>query len=69
MNFTYKLTLGETPYESVTGDTPDISEYVDFGFWDLVWFWDKPRDDRNPKLARWLGVAHRVGSALCYYVI
>ena len=69
MNYTFKKNIGVTPYELVTGDTPDISEYLDFGFWDLVWFWDKPKAEDNPKLARWLGVAHRVGSALCYYVI
>ena len=69
MNLTHKPTLGATPYESITGDTPDISEYTDFGFWDLVWFWDKPRDEENPKLGRWLGIAHRIGSALFYYVI
>jgi hypothetical protein len=25
-------------YEQVTGRTPDISEYLDFGFYDLVWY-------------------------------
>ena len=23
----------------------------------------------NPKIGRWLGVSHRVGSALCYWVL
>ena len=27
---------GRTPIEMITGDTPDISEYVDFGFYDWV---------------------------------
>ncbi len=28
-----------TGYEEVTGKTPDISELLDFDFWDLVWYW------------------------------
>jgi hypothetical protein len=27
-------------YEQVTGETPDISEWLDFEFFDLVWWWD-----------------------------
>ena len=28
---------GRTPIEKVTGEIPDILEYVDFDFYDLVW--------------------------------
>ena len=31
---------GRTPIEQVTGKTPDISEYLDFGFYDWVWYKD-----------------------------
>ena len=31
---------GCTPMEQVTGETPDISEYVDFGVYDWVWYKD-----------------------------
>ena len=55
--------------EKVTGDTVDISEWVDFSFYDLVWYWDTPHADENPKIGRWVGVSHRVGSALCYWVV
>ena len=27
-----------TTLEALTGDTPDISQYLDFGFYDRVWF-------------------------------
>ena len=27
---------GRTPIEHITGETPDISEYLDFGFYDWV---------------------------------
>jgi hypothetical protein len=31
---------GRPGYEQVTGETPDISEWLDFEFYDLVWWWD-----------------------------
>jgi hypothetical protein len=31
---------GRSGYEQVTGKTPDISEWLDFEFYDLVWWWD-----------------------------
>lgn len=55
--------------ERITGDTIDISEWTDFEFYDLIWFWDTPYTEENPCIGRWLGVAHRVGSALCYWVL
>jgi hypothetical protein len=62
---------GRTPYELVTGQTPDISEYTEYAWYDTVWYYDQeaafPEDKR--KLAKWLGVAHRVGQALCYYLL
>jgi hypothetical protein len=61
-----------TAYEMVTGRTPDISEYCDFDFYDLVWYWPntvEPHNDKNRRLARWVGVAHRIGSTMCYWLI
>ena len=59
---------GGIPLEQVTGETPDISEYLDFGFYDWVWFHENaglgPR-----KLGKWLGVSHRVGTLMSYYVL
>ena len=34
-----------------------------------MWFHDEPSKNNGTKLGRWLGVSHRVGSALCYHVI
>ena len=31
---------GRSGYEEVTGETPEIGEWLDFGFYDLVWWWD-----------------------------
>ena len=55
--------------EVITGDSVDISEYTDFEFYDLVWYWDSPEAVDNPCIGRWLGVSHRIGSALCYWVL
>ena len=54
--------------ERITGDTPDISEWIEFEFYDLCWFWDNQQDSSEPKLGRWLGVSHRVGNASCYWI-
>jgi hypothetical protein len=62
---------GRNGYEFVTGNTRDISEYLDFDWYDYAWFWDEleqfPGEKR--KLCRWLGVSHRVGQAMCYWVL
>ena len=61
-----------TGLEIVTGQTPDISEWLDFGFYDRVWSYDHKKTDMagiGKQLARWLGVAHRVGSDLCYWLL
>jgi hypothetical protein len=61
-----------TGLEMVTGQTPDISEWIDFEFYDRVWFYDQKKmemDDAGRKLARWLGVAHCVGSDLSYWLL
>jgi hypothetical protein len=61
---------GRTPHEIVTGNTPDITEYVEFGWFDPIYYYDDtPFPDPKCAIGRWLGVAHRVGQALCYWVL
>ena len=69
MSRTYNHKFDCTGLERLTGDTPDITEWVDFDIYDRVWYWDSPHDEENPKLGRWLGVSHRVGSDMCFHVI
>ena len=47
-------------YEEVFGETPDISEWLDFDFYDLVWWLDDQPSypDEKRRLTRWLGVSH-----------
>ena len=49
-----------TSLEEITGETPDISEHLDFKFYD--WRWYNNADLGENKMGRWLGVSHRVGS-------
>ena len=42
-----------TGYEEVTGNTPDISEWLDFEFYDRVWWIDRPtKPDVNDETKR-----------------
>jgi hypothetical protein len=56
---------GTTPMEQLTGETPNISEYLDFGFYDWIWYKDNAGLGEN-HIRRWLGVAHKVGNLMSY---
>jgi hypothetical protein len=57
-----------TPIEAVFGDTPDISEYLDFGLYD--WAWYKPDAGVGAgEIGRWLGISKSTGSLMSYYVL
>ena len=62
-----------TGYEEVTWDTTDISECLDFEMYDLVYRIERPNKpdtlDDVRRLGRWLGISHRVGSDMCYWLI
>ena len=66
---TYNHKTQRTGLDRLTGDTPDISDWLDFDIYDQVWFWDSPDKEENPRPGRWLGVSHLIGSALCCWVI
>ena len=34
----YYSLQGHTPYEIITGNTPDISEYLEFAWYESVWY-------------------------------
>jgi len=61
---------GRTPFEMVTGNTPDISEYISFQWYQPVWFFDNTSFPEPTKhIARWIGVAHNIGQAMCFWVL
>jgi hypothetical protein len=66
----YYAAHGRTPVEILTGDTPDISEYMSFQWYQPVWYLDGdsfPNDKK--KLGRWVGISHRVGQAMCFWIL
>ena len=61
---------GRTPIEALTGNTPDISEFLEFDWYQPVWIYDSaPFPEQRRNIGRWLGIAHRVGQAMCYWVL
>jgi hypothetical protein len=59
---------GRTPLEIMTGETPDITEYLDFGFYDFVEYRTNAGLGEN-SLGRWLGVSHKVGQLMSYWIL
>ena len=60
--------VDDIPLCHVSGDTPDISEYIDFGFYDKVMYYDNAGlGPRRP--GRWLGVSHRTGNLMSYHIL
>jgi hypothetical protein len=61
---------GRVPAESIEGNTPDISEYAQFDWYQYVWYHDPesfPGDNR--KLGHWIGVANNVGTPLVSWIL
>ena len=59
---------GYTSIELVTGESVDISEYLNFGFYDQVWYHEnKTLSERLHD--RRLGVSHWIRSLMSYYIL
>ena len=59
---------GTRPLQYVTGETPDISEYLDFGFYDHVSY-KKIVGLEMTDIGRWLGVYHSIGGLMSYWIL
>ena len=59
---------GRTTLEQLTGETPEISEYLDFTFYDCCWYNDNAGLGET-KLGHWLSVCHHVGSLMSYWIL
>lgn len=63
-----KYADGRTPIEMITGETPDISEYTDFGIYDWVTY--RTNAGMGPvSLGRWLGVSHKIGQLMSFWIL
>jgi len=63
----------QSPLEQLTGETPDISEFTDFDFYQFV-IWYDPNDldeggQTQCKLGQWLGPTKVHGQGLCYHIL
>ena len=63
-----KYANGKTSIEIITSDTPDISEYIDFSFYDWVTY-QSNTGLGELSIGRWLGVSHKVGQLMSYWVL
>ena len=54
--------------QDVTGETPDISEYLDLSFYDHVSY-KKNSGIGMTAIGRWLRVYHRVGRLMSYWIL
>ena len=59
---------GRTPLEVVTGETPDISQYLDFSWYSWVWFKENAGLS-VPKIGRFLGVAESASNIMSFYIL
>ena len=57
-----------TPYEKIFSYTPDISERINFSWYEWIWYHD-PVDNIKVNLGRWLGPAHSVGQGMAFFVL
>ena len=60
--------LGRTGLEKVTGETLEVSEYIDFGFYDLCWYKENAGMGET-KMGRWLGISHKTRSLMSFWIL
>ena len=54
--------------EEFTGETPDILEYLNFEFYGCCWY-NNNDGLGETKLVKWMGVYHRVGILMSYWLL
>jgi hypothetical protein len=69
-NVLYNPTLGMSPNMSATGQKDDISAYLQFRWWEPVYYLadDVETPNTKEKTGRWVGVAEDVGDCLTYWI-
>ena len=57
-----------TALEITTGETYDISEYLDFGFYDLDTYWTNAVFGELT-IGRWIVLSHKVSQIMSYWIL
>ena len=65
---TSRYANGRTSLEMITGETPDITEHLDFSFYDWVTYLDNAGLG-EARLGQWIGVSHRIGPLMSYWIL
>ena len=60
--------VGRTGLEKVTGETPEIFEYIDFGFYDPCWYKENAGMGET-KMGTLLGVSNKTGSLMSFWIL
>ena len=61
---------GKPTLEKVTVNTINLSEYVNFDFYNPVWYCDTLIGEKGEALpGRWISISHIVGAGMCYWVL
>jgi hypothetical protein len=60
-----------TPWSKPRGETPDISAFLQFKFYEKVYYYnpDQKYSGTKEKPGYWLGVADNVGDRLCFHIL
>ena len=59
---------GKTPYEKIHGSMPNITEYIQYKWFEWVWYADINQPD-DEVLGRWLGPAYNVGDGHTSHIL
>jgi hypothetical protein len=61
---------GRTPYEILTGDTPNLSEFLEYEWYQLVWYYEHTAfPEQRKHSARKMGLAHRIEQAMYSWLL
>jgi hypothetical protein len=61
---------GQVPDEHMKGETPEITELLQFEWYELVWYHDPGSfPEQKRKLGCWVGIAEGVGQKLTYWIL
>jgi hypothetical protein len=60
---------GDTPMTRLTGDTADISQLCEFGWYDPMWYIEIKNALQTKRIGRYIGPSHDIGKAMCSKLI